>query len=111
MTVWTREAVEAQGPTTQVPVLAEILGVDKDTIYEAIRREAWTMTRVLRLGRRIKIPTVDIVTYLYGPAEAPPAVPARCQHDVSPQLTGHESQSQCGCTPAVSGLVHQLRGA
>lgn len=108
---WTREAVEAQGPTTVVPVLAEILDVDKDTIYDAIRRGEWSMTRVLRLGRRIKIPTVDIVTYLFGTAEASPAVPSQCQHDESPQVTVLQSQSQCGCTPAASGVVHQLRGA
>jgi hypothetical protein len=111
MTAWTRDEVEAKGPTTEVPVLADILGVDKDTIYDAIRRGDWTMTRVLRLGRRIKIPTLDIVTYLFAPAAASPAVPSRCQHDASPQLTGHQSQSQCGCTPAASGVVHQLRGA
>ncbi|WP_405585353.1 DNA-binding protein [Streptomyces sp. NBC_01092] len=111
MSAWTREAVEAQGPTTEVPVLASILGVDKDTIYDAIRREEWSMTRVLRLGRRIKIPTHDIVTYLFGSAGASPAVPSQCQHDESPQFTAHQSQSQCGCTPAASGVVHQLRGA
>ncbi|MER6351236.1 DNA-binding protein [Streptomyces sp. NPDC001634] len=111
MANWTREEVEAEGPTTEVPVLASILGVDKDTIYDSIRRGDWTMTRVLRLGRRIKIPTVDIVTYLFGPAAVSPAVPSRCRHDDLLQVTAHESQSQCGCTPVVPGAVHQLRGA
>ncbi|MGW7722185.1 DNA-binding protein [Streptomyces canus] len=111
MTDWTRAEIEAQGPTTVVPVLADILDVDKDTIYAAIRRDDWTMTRVLRLGRCIKIPTRDIVAYLYGSAEVSPAVPTPCQHDTSMQVEAHQSQSQCGCTPAVSGVVHQLRGA
>lgn len=110
MSAWTRENVEAQGPTTEVPVLAAIVGVDKDTIYEAIRRDEWTMTRVLRIGRRIKIPTLDIVTYLFGDT-ATPAVPSQCQHDESPQVTGHEPQSQCGCTPSASGVLQHLRGA
>lgn len=111
MTAWTRQDVEAQGPTTEVPMLAAILGVDKDTVYDSIRRGDWTMTRVLRLGRRIKIPTVDIVTYLFGPAEASPAVPSQCQHDASTQVTAHQSQSQCGCTPVIAGAVQHLRGA
>jgi hypothetical protein len=110
MSAWTREAIEAQGPTTEVPVLAEILAINKDTIYEAIRREEWDMTRVLRIGRRIKIPTLDIVTYLFAPAGSP-AVPTQCQHDALTQVTGGKSQSQCGCTPAASGVIHQLRGA
>ncbi|MGW3193699.1 helix-turn-helix domain-containing protein [Streptomyces sp. NPDC001118] len=111
MTIWTREEVEAKGPTTEVPVLASILGVDKDTIYDSIRRGDWTMTRVLRLGRRIKIPTVDIVAYLFGLAAVSPAVPSQCRHDDSSQATAHQSQSQCGCTPATTGAVHHLRGA
>ena len=111
MTTWTRQQIEAHGPTTEVPVLASILGVDKDTVYDSIRRGDWTMTRVLRLGRRIKIPTVDIVTYLFGPAAASPAVPSQCRHDDSPQVTAHQSQSQCGCHLGESGVVHHLRGA
>ena len=111
MKTWTREEVEAEGPTTEVPVLAAILGVDKDTVYDSIRRGDWTMTRVLRLGRRIKIPTVDIVAYLFGPAAASPAVPSQCQHDDSTQVTAGQSQSQCGCTPGDPGVVHHLRGA
>ncbi|WP_020117578.1 hypothetical protein [Streptomyces canus] len=111
MSDWTRAQIEALGPTTDVPTTASIFEVDKDTIYDAIRRDEWTMTRVLRLGRRIKIPTGDLITLLYGSAEAYPAVPSQCQHDVSAQVTAHQSQSQCGCTPTVSGVVHQLRGA
>lgn len=108
MTSWTREAIEALGPTTDVPTTASIFEVDKDTVYAAIRRDDWTATRVLRLGRKIRIPTLDLITLLYGVA---PAVPSQCQHDASMQVTGNQPQSQCGCTPAVSGVIHQLRGA
>ncbi|MEV5940298.1 DNA-binding protein [Streptomyces sp. NPDC051994] len=115
MTDWTRQAIEAEGPTTVVPVLASILGVDKDTIYDAIRRDDWTMTRVLRIGRRVKIPTVDIVTYLFGPAAPSPDDASACHIAGSSQVTagatGPQSQSQCGCTHDVSGVVHHLRGA
>lgn len=111
MSAWTREAIEALGPTTDVPTTAAIFEVDKDTVYAAIRRDDWTVTRVLRLGRKIRIPTRDLITILYGAAEASPAVPSQCQHDESSQVAAHESQSQCGCTPAASGVVHHLRGA
>jgi hypothetical protein len=111
MTAWTREAIEALGPTTDVPTTAAIFEVDKDTVYAAIRRNDWTATRVLRLGRKIRIPTLDLITLLYGAPEAFPAVPSQCQHDASVQVMGRKSQSQCGCTPAASGVVHHLRGA
>ncbi|KAB1149247.1 helix-turn-helix domain-containing protein [Streptomyces luteolifulvus] len=108
MSAWTREAIEALGPTTDVPTTAAIFNVDKDTVYGQIRRDEWTATRVLRLGRKIRIPTLDLIALLYGAA---PAAPSPCQHHALAQVTGQQSQSQCGCTPAVSGVVHQLRGA
>lgn len=108
MSAWTREAIEALGPTTDVPTTAAIFGVDKDTVYAQIRRDEWTATRVLRLGRKIKIPTLDLIGLLYGSA---PAAPSPCQHHPLMQVTGHQPQSQCGCTPTVPGVVHQLRGA
>ncbi|MWA05822.1 hypothetical protein F8568_036800 [Actinomadura sp. LD22] len=76
MTVrWSREALEALGPVTDVPTTASVLQVSDWTVYEAIRRGEWTMTRVLRLGRMIKIPTNDLITLLYGagPAAGPAA--------------------------------------
>lgn len=63
---WTREALEALGPVTDVPTTASVLDVNEWTVYEAIRRETWTLTRVLRLGRKIKIPTHDLIKLLYG---------------------------------------------
>lgn len=74
---WTREAVEALGPTTNVRTAASILGVGERLAYESIRRSEWP-TRVLRLGTRILIPTHDLLALLYAPenSEAGPARPA-----------------------------------
>jgi hypothetical protein len=112
---WSRETVEALGPTTDVPTTAAIVGVDSDTVYSAIRRGEWTMTRVLRLGRRIKIPTRDLIAYLYAPeaAAAPvsaqiPVVPTACHHAASQQVTGYEPHASCGCTLAPAEVI-QLR--
>ncbi|MEU6036911.1 hypothetical protein ABZ801_16030 [Actinomadura sp. NPDC047616] len=65
---WNRQALEALGPVTEVPVAAQVLDVSEWTIYERIRRDEWTLTRVLRIGRRIKIPTNDLIRLLYGPS-------------------------------------------
>jgi excisionase family DNA binding protein len=65
---WTREAIEALGPTTDVQTAASVLSVSEWTVYELIRRGEWDATRVLRLGRRIRIPTHDLIVLLYVPA-------------------------------------------
>lgn len=118
MTAWTREAVEALGPTTDVPTTAAIFDVDKETVYAQIRRGEWTATRVLRLGRKIKIPTRDLLALLYAPetghaAVSPvdPAVPSACNQPASSQLRGQEPHTQCGCTSGESAVIHALRGA
>jgi hypothetical protein len=89
---WSRQAIEALGPTTNVETTASVLDCSDWLIYEQIRRGTWTLTRVLRLGRKIKIPTHDLVTLLYapetreaGPATGPAAannVPAKDSTDV-----------------------------
>lgn len=114
MTAWTREAIEALGPTTDVPTVASILDVHKDTVYAQIRRGEWIATRVLPLGRKLKIPTRDLVDLLYSPEAAPqatPAVPSQCQHAEYPQVAGGTPHASCGCTPAESAAVLPLRGA
>lgn len=115
---WTREAVEALGPTTDVPTAAAIFGVNPDTVYGAIRRGEWTATRVLRLGRVIKIPTLDLITLLYAPEADPapatgaiPAVPSQCQHPETAQVAAAIPHSQCGCMSASAGAVRSLRSA
>jgi excisionase family DNA binding protein len=67
---WTREAIEALGPTTDVPTAASILSISDWTAYELIRRGTWDATRVLRLGRKIRIPTHDLIVLLYAPDSA-----------------------------------------
>lgn len=114
MAGWTREAIEALGPVTDVPTVAKIFGVNRDTVYSAIRRGEWTATRVLTLGRKIKIPTRDLIALLYAPDPAPqanPAVPAQCHHEASAQVTASTPHTSCGCTPADSAVIRPLRGA
>ena len=114
--VWTREAVEALGPTTDVPTVAAIFGVNKDTVYSAIRRGEWTATRVLTLGRKIKIPTRDLVALLYAPESAPAPSHSEAEHHCAsrPQSSSSEAMAphiQCGCRDAGSAVIRPLRGA
>jgi hypothetical protein len=103
---WSREAIEALGPTTDVPTTAAMFGVDQETVYAAIRRGEWTATRVLRIGRKIRIPTLDLIRTLYEPgAGATPAVPSPCHGPVSQQVTATEPHTSCGCTPDVAGVI------
>jgi hypothetical protein len=62
---WSPERIAALGPTTDVPTAASVLGIGSWTVYDLIRRDAWDSTRVLRLGRRIRIPTQDLIRLLY----------------------------------------------
>ena len=114
MSTWTRDAITALGPVTDVPTLAAILGVHKDTVYAAIRRGEWTATRVLALGRKLKIPTRDLIALLYDSEpvlQVNPAVPAQCHHAESSQVTAPVSHTSCGCTPTDSAVIRPLRGA
>ncbi|MFF0243969.1 helix-turn-helix domain-containing protein [Streptosporangium sandarakinum] len=61
---WTMEAIKALGPTTNVETAASVLDVSTWLAYELIRRGEWP-TRALRLGRKIRIPTHDLVELLY----------------------------------------------
>lgn len=62
---WSRERIAELGPVTDVPTAASVLGVSDWTLYEMIRRRKWDQTRVLRLGRQIRIPTEDLIALLY----------------------------------------------
>lgn len=86
---WTREALEALGPTTDVPTAASVFGCSEWTLYEQIRQGRYALTRVLRLGRRLLIPTNDLITLLYGagPATNPATV------TVPEDITTDESNS------------------
>lgn len=112
---WTRAAIEALGPTTDVKTTASILGVNQETVYAQIRRGEWTITRVLTLGRTIRIPTLDLIVLLYAPemTAAPEnrAVPSQCQHAENEQVTRSVPHSQCGCSSEGSAVIRPLRGA
>ncbi|SMF64523.1 DNA binding domain-containing protein, excisionase family [Streptomyces sp. Amel2xC10] len=115
MTAWTREAVEALGPTTDVPTVASIFGVNKDTVYAQIRRGEWTATRVLTLGRKIKIPTRDLVTLLYAPDTAPAPSNSESEHHCAsgphnPSSEAMESHTQCGCRDTGSAVIRPPPG-
>lgn len=70
---WTRQRIEALGAVTDVPTAAKILDVNANTVYAAIAGGAWTTTRILRIGRKIRIPTSDLVRALYLPeVDVPP---------------------------------------
>ena len=115
MNAWTRERIAALGPITDVPTTAAICEVNPDTIYASIRRDEWKLTRVLRIGRKIKIPTLDLIQLLYGAETAP-----------APSLDGSEQQcengprnrssealqphTQCGCRVGESAVIRTLRG-
>ncbi|MFD3640671.1 DNA-binding protein [Streptomyces griseus] len=110
MTTWTRDAIEALGPITDVRTTAAIFQVDPDTVYSQIRRKEWTATRVLRLGRKIRIPTRDLIAALYEP-EFPtePTVPSQGNHTENVQVKSLEPHSQCGCQLNNVAQVQGLR--
>lgn len=110
MTAWTREAVEALGPTTDVPTVASIFGVNKDTVYAQIRRGEWTATRVLTLGRKIKIPTRDLVALLYAPDSSRAEAEQRCESGPHiPSSGAMTPHPQCGCRDAELAPIRPLR--
>lgn len=55
-----------QQTMTSVENLARALSSGTHVIYRAIRNGEWTATRVLRIGRHIKIPTADILALVDG---------------------------------------------
>lgn len=51
--------LDGAGPTMSVPDVAKIFGISRDCAYRlAVRDELGV--RVLRLGRRMRIPTADV---------------------------------------------------
>jgi RIO-like serine/threonine protein kinase len=61
-------ALARERTTTTVQQLARAIGAGQNSIYDAIARDQWTATRVLRVGRKILIPTADIVALVSGDA-------------------------------------------
>jgi hypothetical protein len=58
--VWTVEAVRALGVTTDVPTAAAILGIGRTKAYELARQGEFPVP-ILRIGRRILIPTPSLL--------------------------------------------------
>jgi hypothetical protein len=61
--VWTIEAIRALGATTDVRTAGAILGIGRTKAYEMVREGNFPVP-VLRLGRRILVPTLPILTLL-----------------------------------------------
>ena len=61
--VWTIEAIRALGATTDVRTAGAILGIGRTKAYEMARDGNFPVP-VLRLGRRILVPTLPILTLL-----------------------------------------------
>jgi hypothetical protein len=83
--VWTRADVEALGVRTDVPTAGAILaGLCRDEAYRMVKRGKFPVP-VLRVGRRLVVPTAPILAALGLDApdtatggtspEAPPALP------------------------------------
>lgn len=55
-----RPALEDLPPVLDLPTAAALLGIGRTTAYQLVRADAWP-TRVLRLGRQIRIPTAQLL--------------------------------------------------
>jgi hypothetical protein len=60
-------------PTVSLyPTAAGILGVGRSSAYEMVRTGEWP-TRVLRLGKLIKVPTAELLAYVGVTDDGPEA--------------------------------------
>jgi hypothetical protein len=60
---WTLDAIHALGATTDVQTAGAILGIGRSKAYELVRAGEFPV-QVLRIGRRIFVPTAAIVSLL-----------------------------------------------
>lgn len=67
---WTPDQIRQLGMTTDLATAADIIGISRTLAYELARSGQFPVRR-LRLGRRVVIPTADLLTYLTR--EGPPA--------------------------------------
>lgn len=61
--VWTIEAIRALGATTDIQTAGAILGIGRTKAYEMVQEGNFPVP-VLRIGRRIVVPTPSILTLL-----------------------------------------------
>jgi excisionase family DNA binding protein len=62
--IWTPEAIKRLGMSTDVETAAEIIGIGRTLAYELVRRGEFPV-RLIRLGRRVLVPTQDLLN-LFG---------------------------------------------
>lgn len=60
---WTPEAVRGLGMTTDVETAASILGIGRTLAFELSKNDQFPI-RLLRLGRRIRVPVSELLHYL-----------------------------------------------
>lgn len=61
--VWTADDVHALGMTTDLETAAEIIGIGRTLAYDLAKNDAFPV-RLLRLGRRVVVPTADLTKLL-----------------------------------------------
>lgn len=60
----TRAELLALPPAVDLwPTAARVVGIGRSTAYELVKTGEWP-TRVLRLGRRIRVPTAELLAYV-----------------------------------------------
>jgi hypothetical protein len=64
--VWTVESVRALGITTDVQTAGAILGIGRTKAYELARQDEFPVP-VIRIGRRIMVPTPGLLALLGAP--------------------------------------------
>lgn len=61
--VWTADDVHALGMTTDLETAAEIIGIGRTLAYELAKNGTFPV-RLIRLGRRVVVPTADLTRLL-----------------------------------------------
>lgn len=60
---WTAEQVRQLGMTTDLETAADVIGIGRTLAYELARTGDFPV-RLLRLGRRVVVPTADLLRFL-----------------------------------------------
>jgi hypothetical protein len=61
--LWSPEAVRQLGMTTDLETAASVLGIGRTLAFELAKTDRFPV-RLLRLGRRVLVPVVDLLKYL-----------------------------------------------
>ena len=59
--------LEQRGPTTDLPTAARALGIGGNLAYELNQRGEFPV-RVVKLGRKLRVPVADLMEFLGVPA-------------------------------------------